>query len=121
MFVHAHPDDESLWTGGLIARQVAMGGEVAVVMCTWVSGTPRHRELLDALKELGVPDEPILLDYADLKFPSRRRAANGSAMPRSIPRSPNWRRTSADIAPMSSSPTTPTGSMGTPTTSGPTD
>lgn len=69
MFVHAHPDDESLWTGGLIARQVAMGGEVAVVMCTWVSGTPRHRELLDALGELGVPDEPILLDYADLKVP----------------------------------------------------
>ncbi|KNA89617.1 PIG-L family deacetylase [Gordonia sp. w5E2] len=69
MLVHAHPDDESLWTGGLIARAIAAGGEVSVVMCTWMSGTPRHRELLDALGELGVHDEPILLDYADLKVP----------------------------------------------------
>ncbi|GAB34117.1 PIG-L family deacetylase [Gordonia otitidis] len=69
MLVHAHPDDESLWTGGLIARQIALGGDISVVMCTWASGTPRHRELLDALAELGVHDEPILLGYADLKVP----------------------------------------------------
>ncbi|HEY4017523.1 MAG TPA: N-acetyl-1-D-myo-inositol-2-amino-2-deoxy-alpha-D-glucopyranoside deacetylase [Pseudonocardiaceae bacterium] len=32
--VHAHPDDESLWTGGTIARYVASGAEVMVITCT---------------------------------------------------------------------------------------
>jgi N-acetyl-1-D-myo-inositol-2-amino-2-deoxy-alpha-D-glucopyranoside deacetylase len=32
--VHAHPDDESLWTGGTIARYVAAGAEVMVITCT---------------------------------------------------------------------------------------
>ena len=34
LFVHAHPDDESLWTGGTIARYAAAGAHVAVVTCT---------------------------------------------------------------------------------------
>ncbi|MDU0292005.1 N-acetyl-1-D-myo-inositol-2-amino-2-deoxy-alpha-D-glucopyranoside deacetylase [Saccharothrix longispora] len=34
MLVHAHPDDESLWTGGTIARYAAMGVHVTVVTCT---------------------------------------------------------------------------------------
>jgi N-acetyl-1-D-myo-inositol-2-amino-2-deoxy-alpha-D-glucopyranoside deacetylase len=32
--VHAHPDDESLWTGGAIARYAARGVQVTVVTCT---------------------------------------------------------------------------------------
>jgi N-acetyl-1-D-myo-inositol-2-amino-2-deoxy-alpha-D-glucopyranoside deacetylase len=32
--VHAHPDDESLWTGGTIARYAASGAEVMVITCT---------------------------------------------------------------------------------------
>lgn len=32
--VHAHPDDESLWTGGTIARYAAEGAEVMVITCT---------------------------------------------------------------------------------------
>jgi N-acetyl-1-D-myo-inositol-2-amino-2-deoxy-alpha-D-glucopyranoside deacetylase len=32
--VHAHPDDESLWTGGTIARYAAAGAEVMVITCT---------------------------------------------------------------------------------------
>ncbi|HEX4223030.1 MAG TPA: N-acetyl-1-D-myo-inositol-2-amino-2-deoxy-alpha-D-glucopyranoside deacetylase [Pseudonocardiaceae bacterium] len=32
--VHAHPDDESLWTGGTIARYAAAGVEVMVITCT---------------------------------------------------------------------------------------
>ncbi|MGA9311937.1 MAG: PIG-L family deacetylase, partial [Pseudonocardiaceae bacterium] len=32
--VHAHPDDETLWTGGTIARYVAAGVAVTVVTCT---------------------------------------------------------------------------------------
>lgn len=34
MLVHAHPDDESLATGGTIARYAAEGAEVVVVTCT---------------------------------------------------------------------------------------
>ena len=49
LLVHAHPDDESLWTGGLIARHTDAGGEVDLVMCTWTDGTVRHRELADAV------------------------------------------------------------------------
>ena len=32
--VHAHPDDESLWTGGTIASYAASGAEVMVITCT---------------------------------------------------------------------------------------
>jgi N-acetyl-1-D-myo-inositol-2-amino-2-deoxy-alpha-D-glucopyranoside deacetylase len=34
LFVHAHPDDESITTGGTIARYAAEGTEVTVVTCT---------------------------------------------------------------------------------------
>lgn len=34
LFVHAHPDDETLTTGGTIAHYVAEGAEVVVVTCT---------------------------------------------------------------------------------------
>lgn len=34
LFVHAHPDDETLTTGGTIARYVAQGADVRVVTCT---------------------------------------------------------------------------------------
>lgn len=32
--VHAHPDDEALWTGGLLALLAAAGAQVHVVTCT---------------------------------------------------------------------------------------
>ncbi|NLG54294.1 MAG: N-acetyl-1-D-myo-inositol-2-amino-2-deoxy-alpha-D-glucopyranoside deacetylase [Rhodococcus sp.] len=34
LFVHAHPDDESITTGGTIARYALQGADVAVVTCT---------------------------------------------------------------------------------------
>ncbi|TCP56243.1 N-acetyl-1-D-myo-inositol-2-amino-2-deoxy-alpha-D-glucopyranoside deacetylase [Tamaricihabitans halophyticus] len=34
LLVHAHPDDESLWTGGTIASYAAAGVQVTVVTCT---------------------------------------------------------------------------------------
>ncbi|WP_243789874.1 N-acetyl-1-D-myo-inositol-2-amino-2-deoxy-alpha-D-glucopyranoside deacetylase [Saccharopolyspora gloriosae] len=34
LLVHAHPDDETLWTGGTIARYAARGVQVTVVTCT---------------------------------------------------------------------------------------
>ena len=34
LFVHAHPDDETLTTGGTIAHYIANGADVHVVTCT---------------------------------------------------------------------------------------
>lgn len=80
--VHAHPDDESLWTGGAIARHVELGGEVSVVTATWAPGTSRHRELQRALTELGVTSEPIMLGFADdgvpLSAPGAKRFCDAS-------------------------------------------
>lgn len=83
LFVHAHPDDECLTTGGTIAHYVARGAEVRVVTCTlgeegevigerYASlaadyadqlGGYRIGELTKALNALGV-DEPIFLGGA---------------------------------------------------------
>ncbi|GAA4749714.1 PIG-L family deacetylase [Gordonia alkaliphila] len=69
LFVHAHPDDESLWTGGTIAELTARGAEVDLIVCTWAEGTHRHRELLDATAALGMARPPIMLGYADSFVP----------------------------------------------------
>jgi N-acetyl-1-D-myo-inositol-2-amino-2-deoxy-alpha-D-glucopyranoside deacetylase len=34
LLVHAHPDDETLWTGGTIARYAAAGVQITLVTCT---------------------------------------------------------------------------------------
>lgn len=80
LFVHAHPDDESLTNGGTIAHYVAHGADVRVVTCTLGEegevigdryallavdhadqlGGYRISELTKALNALGV-DEPIFL------------------------------------------------------------
>lgn len=69
LFVHAHPDDESLWTGGTIARHIAAGGDADLIVCTWAPGTSRHAEVVDAARILGLPREPIALGYADDRIP----------------------------------------------------
>lgn len=70
LFVHAHPDDESIATGGTIATLTARGAEVTVVTCTRgelgevvspdLEGLPldevRERELEAAMRTLGVRD-----------------------------------------------------------------
>jgi N-acetyl-1-D-myo-inositol-2-amino-2-deoxy-alpha-D-glucopyranoside deacetylase len=83
LFVHAHPDDETLTTGATIAHYVAHGARVQVVTCTlgeegevigdrWAHlavdaadqlGGFRIGELTAALRALGV-DEPIFLGGA---------------------------------------------------------
>ncbi|MGH3634912.1 N-acetyl-1-D-myo-inositol-2-amino-2-deoxy-alpha-D-glucopyranoside deacetylase [Mycobacterium sp.] len=80
LFVHAHPDDESLTNGGTIAHYVAQGADVRVVTCTLGEegevigdryallavdhadqlGGYRIGELTKALNALGV-DGPIFL------------------------------------------------------------
>jgi N-acetyl-1-D-myo-inositol-2-amino-2-deoxy-alpha-D-glucopyranoside deacetylase len=80
LFVHAHPDDESIFTGGTIAMLVDRGAAVTVLTCTrgergavaapelaHLAGTPaladeRARELAAALAELGVTDHRWLGD-----------------------------------------------------------
>jgi N-acetyl-1-D-myo-inositol-2-amino-2-deoxy-alpha-D-glucopyranoside deacetylase len=83
LFVHAHPDDETLTTGASIAHYVARGAEVQVVTCTLGEegevigeryrqlavdaadqlGGYRIYELTTALSALGIP-EPLFLGGA---------------------------------------------------------
>ncbi|MEV0145412.1 MULTISPECIES: PIG-L family deacetylase [unclassified Nonomuraea] len=66
--VHAHPDDEAIWTGGTLARYADEGARTAVVTCTWAGGTVRAGELERSLGILGA-GEPRLLGYADANKP----------------------------------------------------
>ncbi|MBS4727076.1 N-acetyl-1-D-myo-inositol-2-amino-2-deoxy-alpha-D-glucopyranoside deacetylase [Mycobacterium sp. SM1] len=83
LFVHAHPDDETISTGATIAHYTARGAQVRVVTCTlgeegevigerWAQLTVDHAdqlggyrigELTAALRALGV-DEPLFLGGA---------------------------------------------------------
>ncbi|QMU76970.1 hypothetical protein GXW83_15885 [Streptacidiphilus sp. PB12-B1b] len=69
MAVHAHPDDESLWTGGVLAQHAAEGRPTAVLTCTdgelaeggsFAAPGTRVKELAQALAVLGVAESGIL-------------------------------------------------------------
>jgi N-acetyl-1-D-myo-inositol-2-amino-2-deoxy-alpha-D-glucopyranoside deacetylase len=82
MAVHAHPDDESIGTGGILAKYAAMGVRTVVVYCTrgeegdlnnpdFVVAEPgmsmediRMKELENALAVLGI-SETFFLGYRD--------------------------------------------------------
>ncbi|MFJ7154289.1 PIG-L family deacetylase [Streptomyces sp. NPDC101118] len=66
--VFAHPDDETLAAGGLLARHAADGARTAVVTATWATGTHRAAELAGALRLLGA-GTPRLLGFADARVP----------------------------------------------------
>ncbi|MEU3304554.1 PIG-L family deacetylase [Streptomyces sp. NPDC006678] len=66
--IYAHPDDESLWSGGVLARHAAAGARTAVVTATWAADTPRAAELAEALQILGA-GKPRMLGYADAGAP----------------------------------------------------
>ncbi len=66
--VFAHPDDESLSAGGLLARHAAEGATTTVLTATWAAGTTRAAELAEATRVLGA-GEPRLLGYADARVP----------------------------------------------------
>ncbi|MBW5422871.1 hypothetical protein GKQ77_15075 [Streptomyces sp. BG9H] len=66
--VFAHPDDESLAAGGVLARHAAAGARTAVVTATWAEGTRRAEELAEAVRILGA-GEPRLLGFADARVP----------------------------------------------------
>lgn len=83
--VFAHPDDESLSAGGVLARHAAAGARTAVVTATWAADTPRAAELAEALRILGA-GKPRMLGYADARVPRSAPGAYGSAMRRSTRR-----------------------------------
>lgn len=80
LFVHAHPDDESIGTGATMARLAAEGAEVSLVTCTLGEegeillddiahfaadqhdrlGEHRREELAQAMQALGVTDWQLL-------------------------------------------------------------
>lgn len=56
--VHAHPDDEAIWTGGLLAHLAARGADVHVITCTLgeqgeVIGQPYSQLVADEADQLG--------------------------------------------------------------------
>ncbi|GAA0317537.1 PIG-L family deacetylase [Streptomyces polychromogenes] len=66
--VFAHPDDESLLAGGVLARHAAAGARTAVVTATWAADSPRAAELAGATAALGA-GPPHMLGYADHRVP----------------------------------------------------
>ncbi|GGZ25664.1 hypothetical protein GCM10010300_81330 [Streptomyces olivaceoviridis] len=64
--VFAHPDDESLLAGGVLAQHHAAGARTAVVTATWEPDSRRAPELADALAVLGA-GAPRLLGYGDAR------------------------------------------------------
>ncbi|HWH33442.1 MAG TPA: PIG-L family deacetylase, partial [Egibacteraceae bacterium] len=97
MCVHAHPDDEVIMTGGVLARAVSEGIRARVVTCTGGEmgevvgegmdpaeifpklGEVRLEELREALSILGT-DGPQMLGYRD----SGMMGTDGNADPRSF-------------------------------------
>lgn len=66
--VFAHPDDESISAGGLLARAAERGARTAVVTATWAQDSVRAPELAEAARILGA-GQPRMLGYADAKVP----------------------------------------------------
>lgn len=99
--VHAHPDDEAIATGGLLARAAGAGWDVTVVTCTGGElgevvggdgdpadlaarlGQVRREELAASLSTLGV-NPPVWLGYRD----SGMRGDPGNDDPASFWRAP---------------------------------
>ncbi|MFD8418757.1 PIG-L deacetylase family protein [Streptomyces sp. NPDC059466] len=64
--VFAHPDDESLLAGGVLARHAAGGARAGVVTATWAPDSHRATELAEALAILGA-GRPHMLGHRDAR------------------------------------------------------
>jgi LmbE family N-acetylglucosaminyl deacetylase len=95
--LHAHPDDEAIFTGGTILRAVRAGWRVVLIVATEgdrgrASGTAgsdlsaqRRAETLAAIRILGV-ERVEFLGYGDSGYedPSGRDLGNGTASARAL-------------------------------------
>ncbi|MFD8410196.1 PIG-L deacetylase family protein [Streptomyces sp. NPDC059650] len=66
--VFAHPDDESLVAGGVLAQHAASGARTSVLTTTWAPDSHRAAELGEAVRVLGA-GRPRMLGYADARVP----------------------------------------------------
>ena len=66
MGVFAHPDDESLLAGGVLAQHATAGARTAVVTATWTASSHRASELADARNPASAPDGAVRLVDAPL-------------------------------------------------------
>ncbi|MDQ0408002.1 LmbE family N-acetylglucosaminyl deacetylase [Streptomyces sp. DSM 40167] len=66
--VFAHPHDESLLAGGVLAQHHSDGARTAVVTATWAPDSRRTPELIDALRVLSA-GTPRLPGYDDARNP----------------------------------------------------
>ena len=106
MLVHAHPDDETIFTGATMARYAAEGAHVTLVTCTageegeiltpdiahlaaeQEDGLGPHRveELAAAMRELGVADHRYLGGAFHYRDSGMQWGPDGHAMPRDLTR-----------------------------------
>ena len=119
MLVHAHPDDETIFTGVTMARYAAEGAHVTLVTCTageegeiltpdiahlaaeQEDGLGPHRveELADAMRELGVADHRYLGGPFRYRDSGMQWGPDGHAMPRDATRDDTfWRADLTDAA-----------------------
>jgi len=112
MLVHAHPDDETIFTGATMARYAAEGARVTLVTCTageegeiltpdiahlsagQEDGLGPHRveELAAAMRELGVDDHRYLGGVFRYRDSGMQWGPDGHAMPRDVTREDTfWR------------------------------
>ena len=82
LFVHAHPDDESIATGATMAAYAAAGARVVLLTCTrgeLGEVIPPELGHLEIGRELRLPNEPGMHDAGG---PGQRAAADGTGLAR---------------------------------------
>ncbi|HUP99150.1 MAG TPA: N-acetyl-1-D-myo-inositol-2-amino-2-deoxy-alpha-D-glucopyranoside deacetylase [Aeromicrobium sp.] len=119
MLVHAHPDDESIFTGVTMAKYVAEGARVTLVTCTAGEegeiltpdiahfaaeqddrlGEHRVDELASAMRALGVEDARFLGGAFGYRDSGMQWGPDGHAMPRDVTRADTfWHADLTDAA-----------------------
>ena len=100
LFVHAHPDDETITTGGTIARYAAAGHDVTILTCLLgeegeVIGSEWAELVADRADQLG--------GYRVLEL-TRALAALGAAPPRFLAAAGRWRDSGMAGTPSAANP-----------------